>query len=396
MSKIAKSPFAVLALLGLALLAGCGSSGNADEPPSSGLPKEITFGAAMAKTGYMAPYDSTFAAVEQLFKETNARGGIDGRKIKVIYADTRSDPQQAVLAVQKLIEEGADVLFFSGEALNAAAPAPLAEEHNMLNMSNANEPGFGPPTTGRLSFSSYPSLLSESSAAASFLHGRNIEHPFLFRDTSIIYGRAYCSGFEQTWEHLGGAIAGSADFENTDESVASQISELRGSDADAVVMCSYPPGGASAIKQIRAAGIDVPIIGPGGFDGVFWLKGISNTNEIFATSNGSAYDPPNAETAALFKKLKEAGINTDVSSSLLGAYAGGQLVLDAIEETHSVNGTALADALEAKPHDTVVGRLAYTPTDHHPIRAWPIYDYTTGQPKLAAKVKPPFLPEYGG
>jgi branched-chain amino acid transport system substrate-binding protein len=265
----------------------------------------------------------------------------------------------------------------------------------MLNMSNANEPGFGPPTTGRLSFSSYPSLLSESSAAAAFLHGRGIEHPFLFRDTSIIYGRAYCSGFEQTWEHLGGKIAGSADFENSDESVASQISELRGSDADAVVMCSYPPGGASAIKQIRDAGIDVPIIGPGGFDGVFWLKGISNTSEIFATSNGSAYDPPNAETAALFKKLKQDGINTDVSSSLLGAYAGGQLVLDAIEETHSVNGATLADALEAKPHKTVVGRLSYTPTDHHPIRTWPIYDYTTGQPKLAAKVKPPFIPEYG-
>jgi branched-chain amino acid transport system substrate-binding protein len=396
MSKIAKSPFAVLALLGMALLAGCGGSSNADEPPSSGLPKEITFGAAMAKTGYMAPYDAPFAAVEHLIEETNAEGGIDGHKIRVIHADTRSDPQQAVLAAQQLIEEGADVLFFSGESLNAAAPAPLAEEHNMLNMSNANEPGFGPPTTGRLSFSSYPSLLSESSAAAAFLHSRGIEHPFLFRDTSIIYGRAYCSGFEQTWEHLDGAIAGSADFENSDESVASQISELRGSDADAVVMCSYPPGGASAIKQIRAAGIDVPIIGPGGFDGVFWLKGISNTDEIFATSNGSAYDPPNAETAALFKKLKEAGINTDVSSSLLGAYAGGQLVLDAIKETHSVNGTTLADALEAKPHDTVVGRLSYTPDDHHPIRTWPIYDYTTGQPKLAAKVKPPFIPEYGG
>jgi len=396
MSKIAKSPFAALALLGLALLAGCGSSGKADEPPSSGLPKEITFGAAMAKTGYMAPYDAPFAAVEHLIEETNDRGGIDGHKIRVIHADTRSEPQQAVLATQKLIEEGADVIFLSGESLNAAAPAPLAEEHNMLNMSNANEPGFGPPTTGRLSFSSYPSLLSESSAAAAFLHGRGIEHPFLFRDTSIIYGRAYCSGFEQTWDHLGGTIAGSADFENTDESVASQISELRGSGADAVVMCSYPPGGASAIKQIRAAGIDVPIIGPGGFDGVFWLKGISNTDEIFATSNGSAYDPPNAETAALFKKLKEAGINTDVSSSLLGAYAGGQLVLDAIEETHSVNGATLADALEAKPHDTVVGWLSYTPTDHHPIRTWPIYDYTTGQPKLAAKVKPPFIPEYGG
>ncbi len=350
----------------------------------------------MAKTGYMAPYDSTFAAVEQLIEETNAKGGIDGHKIKVIHADTRSEPQQAVVATQKLIEEGADVIVLSGEALNAAAAAPLAEEHDELAMSNANEPGFGPPTTGRLSFSSYPSLLTEASAAASFFHSRGIKHPFLFRDTAIIYGRAYCSGFKQTWEHLGGAIAGEADFENEDESVASQVSELRGSDADAVVMCSYPPGGASAIKQIRSAGIDVPIIGPGGFDGTFWLQGIPSTKEIFATSNGSAYDPPNAETAKLFEKLKAAGINTDVSSSLLGAYAGGQLILDAIRETGSVNGTALADALEAKAHHTVVGNLTYTKTNHHPARIWPIYSYTTGEPVLAAKVKPPFIPEYGG
>ena len=389
-------PLSVLLAVALVVLAGCGSDGNSTEAPSAGLPKEIVIGAALAKTGYMAPYDSTFAAVEQLVKETNARGGIDGHKVRVIQADTRSDPQQAVLAVQKVIEDGADVLVFSGEALNAAAGAPLAEEHDELNMSNANEPGYGPPTTGRLSFSSYPSLLSEASAGASFLHDRGVRRPFLFRDTSIIYGRAYCSGVQQTWEDLGGTIAGSVDFENSDESVASQVSELRGSDADAVVMCSYPPGGAAAIKQIRAAGIDVPILGPGGFDGTFWLKGISNTKDIYATSNGSAYDPPNEETAKLFEKLKRAGVDTDVSSALLGAYAGGQMILEAIRETGSVDGNTLADALEAKPHKTVVGRLTYTRADHHPIRTWPIYSYSSGKPKLAAKVKPRFIPEYGG
>jgi len=384
-----------LPALALVALTGCSGSGRSVDSASAGLPKEIVIGAAIAKTGYMAPYDATFAAVEQLVEETDTRGGIDGHQVRVIQADTRSDPQQAVLAVQKLIEEGADVLVFSGEALNAAAGSPLAEEADKLNVSNANEPGFGPPTTGRLSFSSYPSLLSEASAGATFLYGRGVRHPFLFRDTSLIYGKAYCSGVQQTWEELGGAIAGSVDFENSDESVASQVSELRGSSADAVVMCSYPPGGAAAIKQIRAAGIEVPILGPGGFDGTFWLKGIPNTTDIFATSNGSAYDPPNRATARLFKKLKNAGVETDVSSSLLGSYAGGQLILSAIEETGSVDGAVLADALEAKPHQTIVGKLSYTPTDHHAIRTWPIYTYSSGQPKLVAKVKPRFIPKYG-
>ena len=32
------------------------------------------------------------------------------------------------------------------------------------------------------------------------------------------------------------------------------------------------PGGATATKQIRAAGINLPIIGGAGFDGTFWLE----------------------------------------------------------------------------------------------------------------------------
>lgn len=379
----------------LAVLVGCGDSGSASDSSPAGLPKEIVIGAAIAKTGYMAPYDATIAAVEQLVEETNARGGINGHQVRVIQADTRSDPQQAVLAVQEVIEDGADVLILSGEALNAAAGSSISEEEGKLSISNANEPGFGPPTTGRLSFSSYPSLLSEGSAGASFLHARGIEHPFLFRDTSLIYGRAHCSAFQQAWEKLGGTIAGSTDFENGDESVASQVSELRSADADAVVMCSYPPGGAAAIKQIRAAGIDVPILGPGGFDGTFWLKGIPDTKDIFATSNGSSYDPPDEASAKLFESLERAGVDTDVSSSLLGSYAGGQLILDVIEETGSVNGDVLADALEAKPHETIIGKYRYTRDNHHTTRTWPIYSYSSGTPQLVAKVKPRFIPEYG-
>jgi branched-chain amino acid transport system substrate-binding protein len=385
-----------LTALALAVLAGCGSSSDATETPSAGLPKEIVLGAAIAKTGYLAPWDSTFAAVEQLVKETNARGGIDGHKVRVIQADTRSDPQQAVLAVQKVIEDGADVLFFTGEALTASAGSPLAEEHDLLNLAIVNEPGFGPPTTGRLSFSSYPSLLSEASADASFLYDKGARRPFLLRDTSIIYGKAGCSAFQQSWEHLGGTIAGSADFENSDESVASQVTELRGSDADAVFICSYPPGGAAAIKQIRAAHIDVPIVGPAGFDGTFWTKGIPSTKDIYVSSNGSAYDPPNEETAKLFESLERAGVDTDISSALLASYAGGQLILDAIRETGSVEGNVLADALEAKPHRTVLGEVTYTEDDHHTARTWLIYDYSSGQPKLVARVKPHFIPEYGG
>lgn len=389
-------PFSLSLVLVLILLAGCGSgSGSNGDSSQSGLPEEIVIGAAIAKTGYMAVYDDAIVALEQLVRETNARGGIDGHELRVIQADTRSDPQQAVVAVQKVIEDGADVLFFTGEALTAAAGSPLAEENDKLNFSIVQEPGFGPPTSGRLSFSSNPGLLGEVSAAASFLYGEGIRQPFLFRDTTIIYGKAACSGFEQSWEELGGGIEDSVDFENTDASISSQVSKLKGSDADAVIMCSYPPGGAAAIKQIRAAGVELPIYGPTAFDGLFWLKGIPNTEDIYFTSNGSGYDPPNKATAKLLGRLENAGIDTDIATNLLAWYTGGQLIIDAIEKTHSVDGSVLADALEAKPHTTVMGQIDYEGDDHYPTRTWPIYVLSNGKPKLVTKVKPQFIPEYG-
>ena len=234
------------------------------------------------------------------------------------------------------------------------------------------------------------------SAGASFLHQQGIKRPFLMCDTAISMGESQCSAFEQTWTKLGGSTAGSVDFANGDESIASQVSELESSDADAVVMASYPPGGGAAIKQIRAAGIDVPILGGSSFDGTFWLKGIPDTGKIYATSNGSAYDPPDRASARLFKVLQSNGVNTDVSGTLLASYAGGQLIIDAIRETHSVDGNALADALEAKPHRTIVGKLTFSRDNHLGTRTWPVYVYSNGKPKLVAKVKPRFIPEVGG
>lgn len=396
-----KLPMAKLVLpllaFALVLMAGCGSGGSSGSASSGGLPKTIVLGAAIAKSGYLAPYDASISAVEQLVDETNAKGGVDGSKLEVIQVDNRSDPQRAPIAAQQAIEKGADVLLLSGESFTAAAAAPVAEENDELNFTlAANEPGFGPPTTGRLSFSPYPNLLSEASADATFLHEKGFKRPFLFRDTALIYGKADCAGFQEAWERLGGSISGSVDFKNEDESIASQVDQLKKSNADVVMMCSYPPGGAAAVKQVRDAGIDLPIMAAGAFDGTYWLKGISNTKEIYVALNGSSYDPPNETAAKLFKKLEEAGVETDVSSVLLSAYTGGQLMIQAIEETGSVDGNKLADALEAKPHQTVLGKISYTKDDHYPNGSWPIYVFANGKPKLITTVTPHFLPEYGG
>lgn len=395
MPRALRSPLAVALALALALFAGCGGSGGDSDTSAGGLPEEIVIGAAIAKSGYLVPYDANIAAIEQLVKETNARGGINGSKIRIISVDNHSEPQRQPVAVQEVIEDGSDVLLFSCEVPIAAAGAPIAEEHNQLNFTLcASEPGYGPPYTGRLSFSPNRSLISEAAARATFLWERGIRRPFELRDTSILLGEIDEFGFEKTWEHLGGKLAGQADFKNEDLSIASQIAEIKRSGADAINLSSYPPGGAAAIKQIRAAGIDLPITTPSAFDGTFWLKGVPDTKNVYATLNGSAYDPTDAQTAKLFERMKRAGVDIDVSGNLLASYAAGQLILDAIRETGTTDGDKLATALEAKPHPTVMGPLSYTPDNHLPSGPWYIYEYPNRKPKLLERVEPAYVPKY--
>jgi branched-chain amino acid transport system substrate-binding protein len=380
-----------------ALLCGCDGGGQTTAA-SSGLPKEIVLGAAIAKTGYLVPYDDNIAAVQQLVKETNEAGGIDGRKVRIVYADNHSEPQDAPIATQKVIEEGANVLLVSCEAPIAAASAKVAEEHDLLNFTLcSSEPGYGPPYTGRLAFSANRSLISEADSRANFLYDKGIQHPFLLVDTSILLGKIDQFGFEETWKHLdGGQIAGTAYFKNSDDSIATQINQIEESGADAINISSYPPGGAAAIREIRAAGVDLPITTPSAFDGTFWLKGVPDTQGVYATLNGSAYDPTTKSSARLFESLKEAGVNTDVSGNLMASYAAGQLILDSIRQTHSVDGEELADWLEAAPRQTVMGKLAYTKEDHLPQGGWSIYEYASRKPRFVTKVSPTYFPRYEG
>jgi hypothetical protein len=77
-------------------------------------------------------------------------------------------------------------------------------------------------------------------------------HPF----TPVGGGDAHAN--IQAFGPLGGTIAGSVDFENSDESIASQVSELRSADADAVALPVQRLRAASGLPVAVGFGIRTP------------------------------------------------------------------------------------------------------------------------------------------
>ena len=70
------------------------------------------------------------------------------------------------------------------------------------------------------------------------------------------------------------------------------------------MLASFPPGGVSATRQLRAAGINQPLLGSESWDGDFWLEGVPNLSDFYLVTYGSVFgNDPRPDVAEFMKKF---------------------------------------------------------------------------------------------
>src|SRR5579885_3523572 len=86
--------------------------------------KPITIGFGMALTGPLAPNGKSALLAMQIWEQdVNAKGGLLGRPVKLIYYDDQSNPATVPSLYTKLIDVDKVDLTVSGYATNMVAPA---------------------------------------------------------------------------------------------------------------------------------------------------------------------------------------------------------------------------------------------------------------------------------
>jgi branched-chain amino acid transport system substrate-binding protein len=100
------------------------SSVAAPTPASAQSGEPITIGLAMSVTGPLAPNGKQALAGAKIWEEeTNAKGGLLGRKVKLITYDDQSNPANVPGIYTKLLDVDKVDLVVSGYATNMVAPA---------------------------------------------------------------------------------------------------------------------------------------------------------------------------------------------------------------------------------------------------------------------------------
>lgn len=393
----------VLAAVLAVALAGCGSSGDETTSTSSGSSdsEPIVIGAPMGFTGFMVTWDGpVFEAAQLAVDDMNAAGGVLGRQLELKKADTKSDPAVAPLAASQVLDDGADMIIVSTD-FDAGSPAALvAQSQQKISSSGAVSPKFGVQGIGDMAFSFSDSSTTEAAVGAQFAYNKGWKNVYTLTDVTVAAERDYSKYFAETFIKLGGKVVGEDTFKNDDQSIAAQITHLKSLDPqpDIMVLASYAPGGPAALRQIRAAGIDIPVIGADDWDGTFWLDAVPGVKDVYGVVPVSQFgDDPNPDVNEFFTRLTQAIGKEHVDSSLaIGGYAWIQAYSEAVKQAGSTDPAAVTDKLNAMTgFETISGPFTYTPEDHILYgRPMTVIGFWDGTGHFVERVTPTYVPEY--
>ena len=254
---------ALAAMVFASLTAGCGGGDKKKEAANS---KEIVVGASFELTGNVANYGkSTLSGLKMAFDEVNKAGGIDGKKLRIVESDNKSEPSEAGNSVTKLVTQD-KVIAVVGPATSGcvAASTPITTANKV--------PLIAPCATA-------PNITVENGKVKEFVFRSCFIDPFQGRvmaefadknlkvknvailyDASSDYSKGLAEVFTKTMEEKGGKIVAKEAFLAKDLDFKSALTKIKSTNPEAIYIPGYYEEVAKIIKQTRELGLNVPLL----------------------------------------------------------------------------------------------------------------------------------------
>ncbi|KQV36978.1 ABC transporter substrate-binding protein [Rhizobium sp. Root1204] len=351
-------------ILAVAALIPFAGQAAAQEPP-------IKIGFAIAMSGRQAVTDGDGYRFAQLWiKQMNEKGGLLGRKIEFVTADNKTDLAESVKAGQQVIAEKPDLVLVSCDYDFGAPAAVQVQKAGLISVFQcAVDPKAGVLGVGPNSFTAgIASQLDGAVIADWSMKEKGSKKAFVLEDVAGEAQKSACAGYKWNYERLGGEIVGWEQFRFDDASIASQVSQIaaaiRDNGADSVMICSHL-GAGGAIRQIRAAGIDVTLLGPSMFDGVAWTTAVPGLTNFYIPTAVIIDGDARPEVAALTKEFKDAYNEAPSSMFAYPIYAWLELWAKAVTEVGTTETSAVVAKMNTFTNEpTTLGPRTFTPKLH--------------------------------
>ena len=217
---------------------------------------EIKIGQTVPYSGPASAYATCGTVHTRFFQSLNEKGGINGRKIKLISLDDAMTPPKTVEQVRRLVESDEVLLLFGVLGPGGLAVLNYVDKHKVPNLfpSGAQRkyhmPDKHPWTMGWV-----PSFDFEGRVFARFIldNKPNAKIGILWENNDM--GGEEVQGFKAgLGARAAKMIVAEQSYLLTDPTIHSQIITLKGAGADTVINLSTPKFAEQAIRKIHSMG----------------------------------------------------------------------------------------------------------------------------------------------
>lgn len=231
---------------------------------------EIKIGVAAALSGGAAQYGTAIRNGFQLAAdEINAAGGINGDKIQLLIEDEQGKKEEAINVFKKLIHQDKVLMIFGPTLSNSAQAAdPIAQASKTVVFGTSNT-AEGITAIGDYVFRNSVTeadVLPETIKMA--VKKAGVKKVAVLYGNDDVFTKSGYDSFKKALEDLKIPTTTTETFAKGDVDFKAQLTKIKHSNPDALVLSALIAEGAPIMVQARQMGLDLPVIGGNGMNSV--------------------------------------------------------------------------------------------------------------------------------
>jgi branched-chain amino acid transport system substrate-binding protein len=333
----------------------------------------IKIGYSMALTGGLAPNGKSALLAQKIWEEdVNARGGLLGRPVKLVYYDDQTNPATVPGIYTKLLDVDKVDLIIGAYGTNMLAPAmPVAMQRKKILIGL-----LGNTVNAAFNYPNYFSMIPTGpDPSPSFTKGffdvavRQNPKP---KTVAIVaadaeFGLNVSEGARENAKASGLTVVYDRRYPSATTDLAPVVRAMAETNPDLVIVCSYPPDSVGMVRAVNEVGFKPKMIGGA-------MVGLQNTAikaRLGPLLNGwTNYDfwlpVPKMQFAGVNDLMKKYQARAAVEGvDALGyymvpwAFAQLQVLQQAVVATTSLDDAKLGDYIRANTFTTVLGDVRF-------------------------------------
>lgn len=337
----------MLAGIMMAAIGGCSGKQNAPLP-------EIKIGVNMELSGkYGKNGEMAVKGMQLAVQEINERGGMNGRKVRLLVGDNKSDAATALAVFEQQVKSEHVVAVLGPKNSDTAISlgALAAELKTPFIATSATHPRVTVDDTGRVKPYAFRACFTDpfqgTAMAAFSLERLNSRRAALLIDATSEYSRGLAAFFEQEFSKRGGTVVKKWEYHSGETDFTRMVSELQAAEADLLFVPGFPVDVSRIVVQSRNRGFEGPIVGSDSWDmevtraaiGKEYMKKMFYC-DIFSVDDN---DIKVAEFTRKFAKISDGRLP---NAAAVFGYDAALLLLDALKRAPQLEGEPLRAALE--------------------------------------------------